>query len=155
MGDDPAAVTALARVFADIPHNQRLGVHFEELSARRAVLRLAYSEKLIGNPWTGAVHGGVITTLLDTSCGAAIYLAMPDGATLATLDLRIDYLRPATPDKDIVASAECYKLTRNVAFARGLAHQGDPDEPIAHCVGSFMVGSVGFSPLGSGGGGDA
>jgi acyl-coenzyme A thioesterase PaaI-like protein len=60
-------------------------------------------------------------------------------AKTATLDLRIDYLKPAAPREDIFAKVHCYRATKNIAFTRGMAYQGDIDDPIAHAAGSFML----------------
>jgi acyl-coenzyme A thioesterase PaaI-like protein len=57
----------------------------------------------------------------------------------ATLDLRVDYLRPASPGKTVIGRGECYRLTRSIAFVRGQAHDGDPDDPLAHVAGTFMA----------------
>jgi acyl-coenzyme A thioesterase PaaI-like protein len=57
----------------------------------------------------------------------------------ATLDLRVDYLRPATPGKTVVGRGECYRITRSIAFVRGQAHDGDPADPLAHVAGTFMA----------------
>jgi acyl-coenzyme A thioesterase PaaI-like protein len=58
---------------------------------------------------------------------------------IATLDLRIDYMRPAKPHQDIIAECECVRVTHEVAFVRGTAHQGDATDPIALCTGAFML----------------
>lgn len=105
---------------------------------------LPYDEKLIGNPETGVVHGGVITALLDSLCGMVVMASVAHRTPIATLDLRIDYLRPAVPRSDILASAECYKVTESIAFVRGIAYQETFRDPIANCAGSFMLGAGGF-----------
>ena len=92
----------------------------------------------MGNPDTGVIHGGVITTLLDVTSGTAVYAALDELVPIATLDLRIDYLRAADPGKTVFARATCYKKTRNVAFTRAVAYHDDPEDPIAHAVGTFM-----------------
>jgi len=108
---------------------------------------MEYAKRLVGNLDSGVLHGGVMTTLLDSVSGMAVFSVIEDGASAATLDLRIDYLKPATPEKVIPAEAEVHKLSRSVAFVRANAfHEGAPDKPIVHGFGSFMVGSVGFSP---------
>jgi len=101
--------------------------------------RLPYSEKLVGDPATGVVHGGVITGLLDHTCGLAVMAKLREFMHIATLDLRIDYMKPAVPGQDIFVEAECVKVGHDVAFVRGLAHQGSRDEPIALCTGAFML----------------
>ena len=102
-------------------------------------LRLPYSEKLVGNPETGVVHGGVITAMLDQACGMAIGSALDSPMGMATLDLRIDYMKPATPREDILIESECLKITREIAFARARAYHGSIDDPIAIATGTFML----------------
>ncbi|HEY5337147.1 MAG TPA: PaaI family thioesterase [Rhizomicrobium sp.] len=101
--------------------------------------RLPYSEKLVGDPATGVVHGGVITGLLDHTSGIAVMAKLREPMPIATLDLRIDYMRPAKPHVEIVAECECVRVTHEVAFVRGTAHQGDASDPIALCTGAFML----------------
>jgi len=124
---------------ANIPQNVALGISPVEVRPAEALLQLPYDEKLVGNPDTGVIHGGVITTLLDVTSGTAVYAALDELVPIATLDLRIDYLRAADPGKTVLARATCYKKTRNVAFTRAVAyHADDPSDPIAHAVGTFM-----------------
>jgi uncharacterized protein (TIGR00369 family) len=109
--------------------------------------RLPYSEKLIGDPQTGVVHGGVITGLLDHTCGLAVMAKLRQPMQIATLDLRIDYMRPAKPHIDIIAECECLRVTHEVAFVRGVAHQGDAADPIALCTGAFMLTGASSMPV--------
>lgn len=120
-----------------------------ELRYGHGFMRVPYDEKLIGNPATGVVHGGVITAFLDTLCGLVVMASVSRGMAIATLDLRIDYLRPAVPKIDILGSAECYKVTKAIAFVRGIAYQETFRDPIANCVGTFMLGATGFTAEGS------
>lgn len=122
-----------------VPHNRALGLRVVDLGAVDATMVLPYSEKLVGNPETGVVHGGAVTSLIDATCGIAVFVKMGRLARIATLDLRIDYLHPATPGKDLLARAECYKLTSSVAFVRALAHHGDADNPVASAQGTFII----------------
>ncbi len=138
--DDLRLRLELVRGFSvNVPHNKALGMEILELRAREALFRLPYDEKLIGNPDTGVIHGGVITALLDGASGAAVFAALVEFVPIATLDLRIDYLRPAEVGQAVHARATCYKMTKNVAFTRAVAYHEDPDDPIAHSVGTFMV----------------
>ena len=50
-----------------------------------------------------------------------------------------DYMGPATPGKDLWATGECYKRTRNIAFVRARAFHDDPEDPIGTCVAAFMM----------------
>ncbi|HVK86846.1 MAG TPA: PaaI family thioesterase [Kofleriaceae bacterium] len=128
------------RMFSEnVPHNRALGIEIVDLQPREAVFRLPYDDKLVGNPDTGVLHGGALTALLDATSGAAVFASLPTLVPIATLDLRIDYLRPAAAGKAILAHATCYKLTRNVGFTRAVAYHDDLQDPIAHSVGTFMV----------------
>lgn len=131
---------ALVRGFsANVPHNKALGMRILEIAPRAALFELPYDEKLVGNPDTGVLHGGAITALLDGASGAAVFASLVDFVPIATLDLRIDYLRPAEVGQSVHARATCYKMTKNVAFTRAVAYHHDPEDPIAHSVGTFMV----------------
>ncbi len=141
----------LVEIVTDLPHCRALGLEVVDYAPGRAALRCAYRPELVGDPLTGVVHGGVVTTLLDTVSGLACFLGLEEPQAIATLDLRIDYLRPAVVERPLVASAEVYRLTRSVAFTRGHAFQDDADTPVATCVATFMIGSVGFNPGGDGG----
>jgi uncharacterized protein (TIGR00369 family) len=110
-----------------------------EIAASTALFELPWDEKLVGNPDTGTLHGGAISALLDGCSGSAVFAALTEFVPIATLDLRIDYLRPATPHQPVMARATCYKMTKNVAFTRAVAYHDNPDDPIAHSVGTFMV----------------
>jgi uncharacterized protein (TIGR00369 family) len=128
-----------------IPHCQELNISAVtvDIPNRRVTMKLPYDVKLVGNPATGVLHGGAVTTLVDTVCGAALMASLDKLIAVATLDLRIDYLRPATPEKDVLATAEVYRMTRQIAFIRATAYHEDADDPIASCVGAFMIGSSG------------
>jgi uncharacterized protein (TIGR00369 family) len=131
------------------PHARRLRMRVVETGPGTAILTLPYHPELIGDPARGVVFGGVITTLIDQASGLAVACAMEELAAIATIDLRVDYLRAAEPGLDLFARAECYKLTRHVAFVRAVAYERSPGEPFAGCLGTFMVGAnSGGSPLG-------
>lgn len=116
-----------------------LGAEVLEIAKGRARSRLPYAAHLVGDPDTGVVHGGAITAMLDQTCGMAVASALKEIMPFATLDLRIDYMKPAEPHADIFIEAECLKVTHEVAFTRGIAYQSSPDEPIALSTGAFML----------------
>lgn len=124
---------------AHVPHAVRLGIQVDEVGPHRAVVRLPWKEELVGDPVRGVVFGGVITTLLDQASGIAVQCSLPEFKRIATLDLRIDYLRAAEPGQDLVAVAECYKLTNHVAFVRGSAWDRDASDPFASMLATFML----------------
>lgn len=131
----------IANMLHHTPHAKRLRMQVVETAAGVAVVTLPFAPELVGDPGRGVVFGGVITTLLDQASGLAVACAMEELRPIATVDLRVDYLRAADPGADLFARAECYKLTRNVAFVRGTAWERDPANPFATCLGTFMVGS--------------
>jgi len=147
MSDDHERRAKLARlneVFCDfVPHNRALGLTFLDHGPGLAVLRLPYRPELVGDPDSGVIHGGAITAFLDAASGASVFLAMPSPTPIATLDLRIDYLRPATPHRDVIARATCTRLTRNVAFVRAVAFHDSEEDPIATSSASFMLATRG------------
>jgi uncharacterized protein (TIGR00369 family) len=125
------------------PQAKALGCEVLAIEHAEATLRLPYREDLVGDPDTGVIAGGVVTTLLDHTCGQAVWAAMSEYTSIATLDLRIDYMRPAEPGLAITAHAHCYKLTRSVAFVRAQAYDKDPSDPVATAQAAFMLDSNG------------
>jgi uncharacterized protein (TIGR00369 family) len=129
----------MAQGMGQTPFLRALGGELLEFKKGLGRLRLPWSEKLVGNPETGVVHGGVITAMLDQACGMAIGSALDTPMAMATLDLRIDYMKPATPRIDILIESECLKITREIAFARARAYHTIIDDPIAIATGTFML----------------
>jgi uncharacterized protein (TIGR00369 family) len=123
-----------------VPHNRALGIRFVEAKDGRVTLGLPYDEKLVGDPVTRVLHGGVITTLMDATCGIAVFVRLKEPIPIATLDLRIDYLKPAKPDQEVHARAECFKVTRNIAFVRcETFNAGNPGDLVAVANGTFIL----------------
>src|SRR6195952_1112212 len=102
---------------------------------------LAYRPGFVGDTETGVIHGGVVTAMLDETCGMAVQLALDGTGAIATLDLRIDYQKPATPGLDIKAHSVCYRTTRSIAFVRSTAYQESEDDPVATATACFMIGA--------------
>jgi len=127
------------QVMAGLPLCAAMKIEFVEAKEGSAFLRLPYSEELIGERETGVISGGAVTALLDTCCGSAVISAAMNIASTATLDLRIDYMRPATPGLALIAHAQVYRTTRTIAFVRALAYHDDPDKPVASASASFML----------------
>jgi uncharacterized protein (TIGR00369 family) len=122
----------------DGDHFTTLGIRPEYVERHRVGMSMPYSDALIVDPAPGVIHGGAVTALLDTCCGFAAATALDDLAMTPTIDLRIDYMRAATPGLTVYADAEVYRVSESVIFARAVAHHGDPEHAIAAAVGNFF-----------------
>jgi uncharacterized protein (TIGR00369 family) len=129
----------LASFIDHTPQARALGMQLVTLEKGNAVLKVPYREDLIGDPDTGVIAGGVVTTLLDHACGQSVFAAIGAPTSIATLDLRIDYMRGAEPGLAIFAHAHCYKLTHSVAFVRATAYDRDAADPLATAQAAFMI----------------
>lgn len=138
MQDDPTLRAARAFIQA-LPHAAALNLSLDEVGDGRAVITMPYDARLVGDPATRVLHGGAISALMDTASGASVICHPEAPVSTATLDLRIDYFRPATPGQAITARAECHHVTRSVAFVRVTATDGDAARPVAMGTGAFTV----------------
>lgn len=128
-----------AQFIAALPHCVALGMKMKELGDGTAAIEMPYSEQIIGDPKTKVVHGGAVSALMDTTCGAAVMSHKDNLGGTATIDLRIEYLRSARPGQTIVARATCYHVTRSVAFVRAEAMDDDTGHPVATATGTFTM----------------
>lgn len=122
-----------------IPHCKALNMKLTHIGDGVAEMKLPYDLRIVGDPETGVVHGGAVSALMDTCCGAAAMSHPSSPSGTATIDLRIDYMRAATPGQAIRTRAECYHITRSVAFVRATALDDDTDAPVATATGAFTV----------------
>ncbi len=122
---------------------EAIGMTVHEIEGTRLIVKVPYADHLVGDPDTGILHGGVITAALDNASGWAIRVSdgYEEGIGMATLDLRIDYMKPATPQRDLLVAAECFKQTNTIAFVRAVAYHESPDDPVATSVAAFMKGT--------------
>jgi uncharacterized protein (TIGR00369 family) len=124
----------------EIPHGIDLGLTVENAKHAEVVLRIPYQNLLLGDVDRGLIHGGVMTSIIDSASGLAAFCALPDMEAIATLDLRIDNMRPAVKGKDIYAWAKCYRMTSQIAFVRAVAYQ-ERDLPLVTSSSAFMRSS--------------
>ncbi len=122
-----------------VGHGRALGLAFRDAGKDWIELELPWREQLVGVPESGILASGAIVSLLDTCGGASVWLALARFQPLVTIDLRLDYYRPALKGETVIARCRCDKFTRQIAFVSGIAHTGDPDRPVARATGTFML----------------
>jgi len=137
---DPNLLSILPQLASGAAHTHALGFLYEGLTDDDAVrLRVPYRADLVGDPDSGVLAGGLVTALLDHIGGMAVWVAMDAFRPIATLDLRVDYMRAAEPGRDLLAQARCYRLTPSIGFVRAWAFEDDPSDPVAAAQAAYMV----------------
>jgi uncharacterized protein (TIGR00369 family) len=134
-GFDPKLFTAYA---SRVGHGGALGIAYEGHGPDWVELALGYRPELVGVEESGILASGPIVSLMDMAMSMAVWVKLGRFRHQATLDLRVDYLRPAQPGRRILGRGECYRIARSVAFARGIAHDGDEADPVAHVTATFI-----------------
>ena len=120
-------------------HSGWLGLRYSGHGENWVELELPWREDLLGEPHSSVLASGPIVSLMDMASGMAIWQTKQAFVPIATLDLRVDYQRPAREKANVFGRVECYRTTRSAAFVRGVAHDGDLDDPVAHVAGVFMA----------------
>ena len=149
MADDPPSLSPhrmeitdpvmFAKMMGRWGHGAAIGSRYHAHGPDWCELALPYHEALVGDAESGVIASGPILALMDMATSVAIALKRGAWIPQATLDFRLDYLRPARPRETVIGRGECYRLTRSIGFVRGFVHDGDPDDPLAHAAGTFMV----------------
>lgn len=140
MSSSPLA-SLLPQLASGAAHTHALGFVHDGLEGDRVRLRVPWREDLVGDPDTGVLAGGLVTALLDHVGGLAVWIALDRFEPIATLDLRVDYMRAAEPRRDLIAEARCYRLTHSIAFVRAWAFEDGPDDPVAAAQAAYMLSS--------------
>lgn len=132
-------LAGMAQIMTKFGHGGWLGIEFHGYGDDWVELALPWRSELAGVAETGVLASGPIISLMDNATSMSVWTQTHKLVPHATLDLRVDYMRAAVPGRTVIGRGECYKLTRTIAFIRGLAHEGDPDDPVAHVTGTFMA----------------
>lgn len=119
-------------------HGAAVGISYHAHGEDWVELALPWRAELVGMPETQILASGPIVSLMDMATSLAVWTKLGAFRPQATLDLRVDYLRPATPGRTVIGRGSCYRITRSIAFVRGIAHDGDPDDPVANVTGTFI-----------------
>ncbi len=111
-----------------------------EADKKHVLLKMPFNGDFCADPEKKLIHGGVLTALIDSALGLATMLAVPDLKTLATLDLRVEYLHPAKSRADLMVFAECYRISRHISFNRGRVwFDGDEHHQVASGFATFAL----------------
>ncbi|WP_432736023.1 PaaI family thioesterase [Maridesulfovibrio sp. FT414] len=125
-----------------IPFDHFLGLKVECAGKNYARLRLPYRPEFIGDARRPALHGGVISMLIDTCGGTAVWASGDVNDRVATIDMRVDYLRPAPPE-DIIAEARVKLLGNRVGNTQIIVFSAsEPDVIIAEGRAVYNVRKV-------------
>lgn len=133
---DPERFFEIAR---NVGHGRALGIDYRGHDGSSVELALPWRDELVGLPEQGFLASGAIVSLLDTCGGASVWMALGKFQPIATIDLRLDYYRPALKGETVIAKCRCDKLTSKVAFVSGIAHTGDEDHPVARATGTYIT----------------
>ncbi len=134
----PLFFQRMVQIALGLPHCEALGLQLHARNGSKVTLALPFKPELVGDPFSRALHSGVVTTLADMAGAMAIFARLNGRESVATLDLRLDYLRPALPDNPLYCQSECYRLTKQIAFTHSSVYQNDPEKPVAHAVATYM-----------------
>ncbi len=128
-----------ARMMTGRGHGSWLGMRYHAHGSDWLELALPWRADLVGVEATGVLASGPIISLMDNATSMAVWTRLGVWRPQVTVDLRVDYMRAAEPGRTIVGRGECYKVTRSIAFVRGIAYDESPDDPIAHVTGTFIA----------------
>lgn len=106
-----------------VAFDRYLGLQVDELRPGWVRVRLPYKPEFLGDPFRKALHGGVISTVIDATAGAAALSTLPYGSRCSTVDMRVDYLLPAQPE-ELVAEATVLRSGNKVAVINVEVYQG-------------------------------
>nr|WP_316628514.1 PaaI family thioesterase [uncultured Brevundimonas sp.] len=145
---DSFLTAILPQLAAGAAHTEALGFAFDGLHDGEPRIRVPWREDLVGDPDTGVFAGGLVTTLLDHIGGLAIWTALDAFQPVATVDLRVDYMRAARPHRDLLAQGVCYRMTHTIAFVRAWAFEDDPSDPVAAAQSAYIFNPSRQRPAG-------
>jgi uncharacterized protein (TIGR00369 family) len=115
----------------EIPFNRFLGLKVEKAENGFARLFLPYRPEFTGDARRPALHGGILSTLIDTCGGVAVWTCCELEDRIATIDMRVDYLRPA-PQADLLAESRVRLMGNRVGNVHTkIFTRQEPDKIIA------------------------
>lgn len=126
-----------------VPFNRVLGIEVVEVTKGRAVFAVPFRPELVGDPERPALHGGVISAVADACGGCAVWSMVDERDRVSTIDLRVDYLRPARLEV-FHAIGTVLRVGNRVGVANVVVlHPDRPDEPVAEAKAVYSVKRAG------------
>lgn len=108
-------------LYQRIPFYSALGLKLQDIGNGKATFEIMVRKELTQN---GMIHGGVIASLIDSSCAcAALSLIYPEGY-ITTIDLQVEYLKPISHGV-IISTAKCIKSGKNIFFCKAKVWDGE------------------------------
>ena len=139
MSRDVTSAKVIKFMEQQVPFNRYLGVQISEIRHGYVSMKLPFRDEFVGDPFRPALHGGVISTLLDTCGGAAVWSAAEPSDRVSTVDLRVDYLRPG-PLAELVCEATVLRMGNRVGVADMKVFPAqEPDRVIASGKGVYNI----------------
>ncbi|WP_176594339.1 PaaI family thioesterase [Sphingobium sp. EM0848] len=119
-------------------HHAMLGLYSVADGPDWVEMACPYDPRFLMDADKGLVSSGPILSLIDAAAGAAVIARTRQWRPMATLDMRVDYLRGARVGQTLHARATCHHLTRQVAFLNCEVHDGAPEDRVASAAISFF-----------------
>ncbi len=126
------------RLMGRFGHGGFLDMQYAGHGADWVELALDWREDLVGDESNGVLASAAVISLIDNATSMSIWVKLGEFRPQVTMDLRLDYLRPSPSGAKVYGRGICYHLTRSIGFVRGIAHNGNIDEPLAHASGTFI-----------------
>ena len=116
---------------------------------KRARIDMPYQADLATSDDNLSMHSAVLTTLIDTCLGIAALAKSKSTRPIATVDLRVDFVRSGTPGNDLRSDCVCHQIRDELAFAEGTISDKVNGDILVKAMGTFMLGTKGpdFSKL--------
>jgi len=115
----------------EVPFNRHLGIKVLEMCEGFVKALVPFRTEFIGDPRRPALHGGVLSAVMDACGGFAVWTYFDIADLISTVDMRVDYLRPG-PDEDFLAESKVVRTGNRVSVVHTIVYSaGNPDQPIA------------------------
>jgi uncharacterized protein (TIGR00369 family) len=143
-GDEGRRLAFVSRLMTEqIPFNRVLGIEVAHIATGRVVFRVPFRPEFVGDPERPALHGGVISAVADTAGGCAVWTTVKETDRVSTIDLRVDYLRPARLET-FEATATVLRVGNRVGVVNiVVAHPDRSAEPVAEAKGVYSIKRAG------------